>query len=280
MRTRLALVALLASSLAWAADPPAKKSGTDLTEPPTPTPLTPEEHKEAEVNAAIRSLASDDPDVRAQAANYFYTYPNPKAEPALRSLTNVQIEKEELVRRNALQALGELRQSAHYDLFMQVYDRDPSQIVKDWAIVGVGKCGNAKSFDRLRAWVEGKDTKKDDRLMAVVAMGFTKEKRAVDVLNGMLASDDKDLRENAYKALGNLGATDMCPVILQRIMGESSGQVMRAMIQTLSRLRCKEACATFEKMKATMNFREAEFRTLDEEIERAKAAIPCGSAPK
>ncbi|MFN7975260.1 MAG: HEAT repeat domain-containing protein [Acidobacteriota bacterium] len=130
------------------------------------------------------------------------------------------------------------------------------------------------------ARVEGKDTKKDDRLMAVVAMGFTKEKRAVDVLNGMLASDDKDLRENAYKALGNLGATDMCPVILQRIMGESSGQVMRAMIQTLSRLRCKEACATFEKMKATMNFREAEFRTLDEEIERAKAAIPCGSAPK
>ncbi len=265
---RTALFVLVAT----AAVPLALAQG-EISKPPT--------SKDEAVIQAIRNLSSDVPQERVKAAAFFIDHPDPRALQALLRCSDYHIETSEEVRVNAVRALGEIGMKEAYEPLLKITKDEPRDTVKWVAILSLGKIHEPRAFDQLREWIEKPGpgpAAADWRFLAAYAIGYTRDKRALTVLDAALGDKDKRVRRDAARGLEAYGSPEGCDILLSHIELETSGETMAAMVKALRELKCQQAIPVFQKLKAKLDTNDGEFKQMDQVMDAAAEVIKKSAA--
>lgn len=238
-------------------------AGDEISKPPQP-----QTKEEAMTLASIRALSHENPKTRAAAAMHFVNFPDSRAVDALVLLLDPKKETDMEVRMNAARALGEIGDPKAYEPIVRTMQTDPSRQVQWVAVISVGKIRDPRNFEQLRTIVKT-DERLDWRHIAVYAIGYTGNKAALELLTGAIAEPDMPMRRDAARGLAVTKDAAACPIVLGRVELETTGEAMRAMIDALVALECKDAIPLFERMKKKLAGVRGEFDRIDRDLDEA-----------
>jgi len=126
--------------------------------------------------------------------------------PAVAQLIAALEDANHLIRMNAADALGEIRDPRANPPLLAHLEKDAHRLVRIAAAYALGKIGKKESVPLLMAVLAEED--KDLREGAAVSLGLLKDGRAVQPLGTLLDDDTWAVREQAAEALGRIGAAD------------------------------------------------------------------------
>ena len=124
--------------------------------------------------------------------------------PAVRPLIADLKDKDPLVRSNAVQALGAIKDPRAVEpLIMVLYDKVP--LIQRQAVKALGRINDLRAVEPLIEVLESREKKPHVRMSAAEALGRMDDSRAVEPLVAALNDPYWDVRGHAAEALGRIG---------------------------------------------------------------------------
>lgn len=153
------------------------------------------------VKPLIASLEEDDPLVKRNAVEALGIIRDPRA---VEPLTVILSDPDPFIRRHAVQALGKIKDSRAVDALVAVLTtREELSHVRSSAAESLGKIGEPSAVEPLVSALT--DRHWDVRSQAAQSLGKIRDPQAVDALIGALQDEDATVRGYAAMALGEIG---------------------------------------------------------------------------
>ena len=137
-----------------------------------------------------------------------------------------------MVRKKAINYLGEKRTKAAVPLIIEILNMDQSKAIRLSSIVALGNIGESSSVEALIELLKERDD--EIRNEAIRVLGSIKDPRAVRPLLDILY--DKDVQLTVIWALGNIGEKSTVPV-LTRLLSHEDKFVRYNAAQSLKKIR-------------------------------------------
>ena len=221
------------------------------------------------IEAALRDVDSTGKDFRLAAADALADAPPAHRKAALEGLLKLARDKEPLVRRAALRALGSFAGQASIEQLLHeaehaIGDHDPRVVDAAFelmaaigepaierlsAILSVGE--TSRRFLAARALVEAASTEAREQFLSLfpdrdpefsaalaLALGDLREKRAIPKLIDALSSGHRELQESAALALADLGRDEGARVLIEKL---KRGDSIEETTLALGKIRAAEA---------------------------------------
>ena len=124
--------------------------------------------------------------------------------PAVKPLIADLKDNDSLVRSNAVQALGVIKDPRAVEPLVAVLnDKDP--LIQRQAVKALGRINDLRALETLIGVLENREKKPHVRMSAAEALGRMGDSRAVEPLVGALDDPHWDVRAHAAEALGRIG---------------------------------------------------------------------------
>lgn len=181
------------------------------------------------VDALLPLLEESPPELQAKILLCVKKAKTGTAVPVLLSLLD---HKKPLIRRHAVDALGEIAQPNTWEIVSGLVGRDASFEVRASAVKALGKIGNKQALPILEKALRDESAV---RCGAVIALGCLGDRGACPALVAMLRDSAPEVRYHAVVALGKLEAKSAIPPI-QALLEDPDPMVQRGAEKTLEEL--------------------------------------------
>jgi aminopeptidase N len=173
-----------------------------------------------------------------------------KTDAARSALIDASKDSDPLVRREAVQGLGALKDPALADLFINLINTDESYFVVSYAASALGQSGSPKAFDALAAAMKMDSWDETIRVGVLRGLTWLKDPRALDIAFKFSSSENHGaLRMAAFPLLAVFGkGNDRAFQILKTALTERSQQIRLAAVQSLGAIGDARALPLLEEL--------------------------------